>query len=138
MPLPLFISGPNEYNWLKCGPENRASVIGVYFSDNSSTTDYILTTGALARLPVRQRGDRAARAGSCQCSLVLIKPSLSLQQKAYSSAIPFRDNTINQIGTSSSFSHITFLTSTITTVILFPSLKSDKPQLLHHEGRMKE
>lgn len=77
----------------------------------------------LAALLVSQRGDRKARCSSRQCNLVLITTSLSLQQTAYSLACHYRDNTINQIWTSSSCSHISFPTSSTRTVILLSKPK---------------
>lgn len=79
----------------------------------------------LAALLVSQWGDRKARCSSRQCSLVLITTCLSLQQTAYSLAFHFRDNTINQIPTSSSCSHVSFPTTRI--VILL-----SKPRLTNH------
>lgn len=77
----------------------------------------------LAALLVSQWGDRKAWCSSCQCDLVLITTSLSLQQTACSLACHFGDNAINQIWTSSSCSHITFPTSSTRTVILLSKPK---------------
>lgn len=112
---------PNMYNLLSCRPENRPTVIGPYFTDDSSTADSSLTTG-LAALLVRR--EEAFCSSSHQCGLLVITTRLSLQQTAHSLDFHLRDNTINQIRTSSSCSHIYFHSSGTRAVILFlnPSL----------------
>ena len=54
--FPLIL-GPSGHNWLSCRPENRPTVIGLYFTDNSSTADNMLTAGSgLGRSPGEQVG----------------------------------------------------------------------------------
>lgn len=78
----------------------------------------------LAALLVSQWGDRKAQCSSLQCNLVLITTFLSLQQTAYSLACHFTDNTINQIWTSSSCSHILFLLPAPEPLFYFPKAQS--------------
>lgn len=66
---------------------------------------------------------------SHQCGLLVITTRLSLQQTAHSLDFHLRDNTINQIRTSSSCSHISFHSSGTRAVILFLKSQSDKPHL---------
>lgn len=100
--------------------ENRPSVIELYFTDNSSPFNGTLTARLWFWLLSwrASRADRKARCGSLQCNLVLITTSLSLQQAAHSLGCHFRDNTINQMWTSPSTSHISFPTSSTRSVIL--------------------
>lgn len=85
---------------LSCGSENRLTVIALYFTDNSSTADNMLTTSSGLGCSPGKRGewgDRKTQCSSHRCTLILITTLLSLQQTAYSLAFHFRDNSINQI-----------------------------------------
>lgn len=112
--FPLIL-GPNGNNWLKIDPMLLDCILLTIHHHSTTCWPQALV---LAALLVSKSGDRKARYSSLQCNLVPITTSLSLQQTAYSLACHFRDNTINQMWTSSSSSHISFPTSSTRTVIL--------------------